>query len=154
MMQRIRKSILVFLVISTITAIPYSNETAKAFIPDQDKNDDKLVVDSKNKMELSKHFRKTSYRLDVHDYEKVNLDGLNTLNISGSHQFSENGLVLIKESIGGNLPVFIVDIKQESHGFINGTAVSWANEKTSEHPSRTAYYFKQQQWRKNNTSKR
>ena len=49
--------------------------------------------------------------------------------MSGSKQFSENGLTLMKESIDTNLPITIVDLRQESHGFVNGLPISWANSK-------------------------
>ena len=30
-------------------------------------------------------------------------------------------------SIGTSLPITVIDLRQESHGFINGTPVSWSN---------------------------
>ncbi len=59
----------------------------------------------------------------------MNLTGLNTLNISGSKQFSEQNLPLIISNIKTSLPITVVDLRQESHGFINGLPVSWANKK-------------------------
>ena len=52
-----------------------------------------------------------------------------TLNISGSQQFSEYNLPLVINSIGTSLPITVIDLRQESHGFINGAPVSWANVK-------------------------
>jgi len=51
--------------------------------------------------------------------------GLDTLNASGSGQFSENGLQALLKRISTPMPIIIVDLRQESHGFANGIAVSW-----------------------------
>ena len=45
------------------------------------------------------------------------------LNISGGAQFSEQGLQYILKNTKGN--IFIVDLRQESHGFINGIPCTW-----------------------------
>lgn len=50
--------------------------------------------------------------------------GLDKLKASGSAQFSENGLrEVLKRIPSKNL--IVVDLRQESHGFVNGIAVSW-----------------------------
>lgn len=87
----------------------------------------RLVIDSNNIKELPKHFRKTTDKINVMNNEVPNLAGLSTLNASGSAQFSESGLTLIKQAIGDIMPITIVDLRQESHGFINGIAVSWTD---------------------------
>jgi protein-tyrosine phosphatase len=73
---------------------------------------------------LPKHFRKSTDKID-NDTKISNLYGLAELNMSGSSQFSENSLVFLKQSIGNNMPIIVVDLRQESHGFVNGIAVSW-----------------------------
>jgi hypothetical protein len=59
----------------------------------------------------------------------VCLDGMDKLNSSGSRQFDAPQMVTAfgKDDAGGK--VTIVDLRQESHGFINGRAVSWYAEK-------------------------
>ena len=55
---------------------------------------------------------------------------LTNLNISGSAQFTPSQIENIKNSI--NKPdICIVDLRQESHGFINGIAISFENEKNN-----------------------
>ena len=53
--------------------------------------------------------------------------GLDTLRISGSAEFSAQEFAALastlKAKAGG--PVYIVDLRQESHGLFNGNAVSW-----------------------------
>ena len=58
----------------------------------------------------------------------LNFKGLDFLNISGSGQFSEQTLLELVHNI--SLPpqkIIIVDLRQESHGFINGQPVSWTD---------------------------
>lgn len=50
--------------------------------------------------------------------------GLAGLNISGSAQFGRSSLESMKEKLG-RYRVVVVDLRQESHGFINGLPVSW-----------------------------
>lgn len=50
--------------------------------------------------------------------------GLEKLRLSGSAQFSQSGLSAILKRVSAR-PLFIVDLRQEFHGFLNGNAVSW-----------------------------
>ncbi len=93
-------------------------------------NNLRLVINFDNAKRLPKHFRKTtdlSNLKDSKDNKVINLNGLANLNASASGQFSENGLILIEQSIGNAMPIIIVDLRQESHGFINGVAISWVD---------------------------
>jgi len=51
-------------------------------------------------------------------------EGLSELKVSGSSQFSAEGLRMIKDRLAGR-KIIIVDLREESHGFINGVPVSW-----------------------------
>ena len=86
-----------------------------------------LIIEAANDQVIPKHFRKSSDPVKTNDNTPVNLTGLDTLNISGSHQFSAEGLKLIKEAVGSQHQIIDIDLRQESHGFINGNGVSWAN---------------------------
>lgn len=91
-----------------------------------------LVLDSLSKKEeRPKEFRKTTDLSIIKDNKNLNLNGLDKLNISGSQQFSEYNLPLLVNAIGTSLPITIVDLRQESHGFINGLPVSWADLKNN-----------------------
>lgn len=74
-------------------------------------------------MGLPKHFRKSSDKIS----DNINYTGLSELNISGSAQFSEPGLSLIKKEINTDNKITIVDLREESHGFINDFPISWKN---------------------------
>lgn len=53
----------------------------------------------------------------------INTRALVDLRASGSAGFSETALTWLKQRLGEGL--IIVDLRQESHGFINGAAVTW-----------------------------
>lgn len=80
-----------------------------------------LVIDAKNEPVLPKNFHTTSDPLPAN--QTVDTKGLEKLHIAGGAQFSEQGLKKIKERIPGLK--LIVDLRKESHGFIDGNAVSW-----------------------------
>ena len=113
----------------------YSREVEGEFTQDPieslDENNVKLVLDSQNYYGIPKNFRKSTSSLTAQNNENLNLTGLSTLNISGSQQFSEYNLSLVINSIETSLPITVIDLRQESHGFINGYSVSWANIKNS-----------------------
>ena len=94
-------------------------------------SDVNLVQDSAKVNKLSSHFRKSTDKITPNKNQELNLQGLDKLNISGSNQFTESGLSLIKESIPNNFSITDIDLRQESHGFINGIAVSWKNSKNN-----------------------
>lgn len=90
-----------------------------------------LLENSPNNNTLPHHFRMSSnYKTIIKD-DNINLKGLDKLNISGSAQFSDSGLSLIKEAIDKNFSIIDIDLRQESHGFINGIAISFENEKNN-----------------------
>lgn len=89
----------------------------------------RLTINAHNTVTLPKNFRKTTDSDKIKDIDKsVNLEGLNNLNISGSAQFSEKGLDMAKESIGNKMPITVVDLREESHGFLDGNAISWTDD--------------------------
>ena len=91
----------------------------------------KLLEDYPNNATLPHHFRKSTDYIYKSIDKNINLTGLDKLNISGSGQFSDSGLSLIKESIPNNFNILNIDLRQESHGFIDGIAVSFENSKNN-----------------------
>ena len=49
--------------------------------------------------------------------------GLSGVRASGSHQFCAQGLEALLQALPGR--VLLVDLREESHGFLDGAAVSW-----------------------------
>ena len=90
-----------------------------------------IVEDSSNTTTIPKNFRKTSDLSSIKNISYLNLDGLDNLNISGSEQFTVFNLPLLKENIGNKFNIVDIDLREESHGFINGFAISFANSNNS-----------------------
>lgn len=90
-------------------------------------NDPVLVLDSPGRSEVPLHFRKSTSPFVRLFQPEPPRTGLDRLRISGSHQFSEDELrVLARDLPPGTV---IVDLRQESHGFVNTLAVSWYSPK-------------------------
>ena len=90
-----------------------------------------LLENSPNDNTLPHHFRMSSNYKSIIKDDSINLKGLDKLNASGSAQFSDSGLSLIKEAINNEFSIVDIDLRQESHGFINGIAISFQNEKNN-----------------------
>lgn len=86
-----------------------------------------IVQDSSLNEIIPDNFRKTSNLEILKNYNNLNLYGLDKLNISGSDQFSKYNIKNLIKEIGTDLDIVNVDLRQESHGFINGIAISFAN---------------------------
>ena len=80
---------------------------------------------------LPSHFRTSASAFDLSLPHKLSLPsrkGLDRLRVSGSAQPSGMAIPALARHLkylasGG--PVFLIDLRQESHGFFNGNAVSW-----------------------------
>lgn len=82
-----------------------------------------LVQDMPNRAELPRHFRSSSdiQQLSMPD---LNTDGLQDLRMAGGGQFSVSALQAILQHLQTE-KLTVIDLRQESHGLIDGTAVSW-----------------------------
>ena len=92
-------------------------------------------IDTENAAKLPRNYRDSQGGFKVP--QKVNpevdlsyvpsSEGLDTLNISGSAQYSELefGELLSKLKTIAKGPIYMVDLRQESHGLLNGNGVSW-----------------------------
>lgn len=94
-------------------------------------SDINIIQDSDNSTSLPSHFRKTTDISKASALKAVNIKGLEQLNISGSGQFTPTNLHLLIESIDTKLPIIDIDLREESHGFINDIAISFANSNNS-----------------------
>ena len=82
-----------------------------------------LIINALNKSELSKAYRSTTLYDPNLISPQVSQEGLSSLDISGSAQYSAAQFSYLKDVLPYLSVVF--DLRQESHGFINGNAVSW-----------------------------
>lgn len=87
-----------------------------------------LVRDNDTYDILPCKFRKSSDFQSIANNTDINTKGLESLNISGSQQFSKMNLPILLKAIDTNLAIIDFDLRQESHGFINGIPVSFQNE--------------------------
>nr|WP_315410190.1 protein tyrosine phosphatase [uncultured Selenomonas sp.] len=71
------------------------------------------------------------YKKDMDDSYVPTREGLERLCASGSGEFSESGLQSLLEALAERtqMAICIVDLREESHGFFDGIAVSWYGER-------------------------
>jgi hypothetical protein len=94
-------------------------------------DDPVLVIDFENTAELPALFRTSNddYRIDA--APQITRFGLDRVNASATRQFSELDLLTSLNQLLHQLPnqipgrVYVVDLRQESHGFADGRAISW-----------------------------
>ena len=95
-----------------------------------------INLDSKEKS-LPSRFRKCDAKIDNKVGDRtVSLSGLKDLRMSGSGQFSAAGLMLLCEQINSGA-LYIVDLRQESHGFVNGIAISYMDKDNKANKAKT-----------------
>lgn len=120
------------LLILTLTPSPppaSNTETAAASVTSVTPAGTNLVLDTTKYDVMPKNFRKSSDLINIGSGQNLNFTGLSSLNASGSSQFSGENLSLLIDAIATPMHIVDIDLRQESHGFINGLPVSWANEK-------------------------
>lgn len=102
-----------------------ANVTLLAIERDEGK-DSTLILNMENVEELPIHFRSCSDSLHFSDAaQEPSTEGLAEMKASGSGQFSQKSLKALVKRLDYPRPLSIVDLRQESHGFLNGIAVSW-----------------------------
>ncbi|MGV8120341.1 MAG: phosphatase [Candidatus Xenobiia bacterium LiM19] len=106
--------LLFFLAVLNVQASPLS-EAPPVLIADPESQ---ATLDMRNFRTMTDEFRRRA------EVSLPSREGLSMLNVSGSSQFSAKGLCMIKEKLAGK-KIVIVDLREESHGFINGVPVSW-----------------------------
>lgn len=87
-----------------------------------------LIINMENQEILPRNFRMTREPYIQEKIRNPTLYGLSELQASASGQFSEKSLSKILETVPGN-KILLVDLRKESHGFVNGIAISWYEEK-------------------------
>ncbi|MFT8352752.1 fused DSP-PTPase phosphatase/NAD kinase-like protein [Clostridium saccharoperbutylacetonicum] len=129
-MNKNSKRVMGLMILITIVFSYIMNVNVMAKMPDD--NGVHLILDAfKYNDILPNHFRKTTDLTVIKDNKDLMLNGLDKLNISGSQQFSGNNIQLLTKAINTSLPITVVDLRQECHGFINEFAVSWADSKNN-----------------------
>lgn len=78
-----------------------------------------FVLDQPNEPQMPKHFRMSSDALPP----GINSTGMQGLHMAGSGAPSHLQAATAKSHIPG--PFIVIDLRQESHGYVSGNAVSW-----------------------------
>ena len=94
-------------------------------------------IDADDVAGLPRNFRtmdgdfRAAYKADMDASYVPTREGLERLHASGSGEFSASGLRALLEVLAEktSAPICIVDLREESHGFFDGTAVSWYGER-------------------------
>lgn len=85
----------------------------------------RLVIDPRMGSDINLiSFRRFQDSFIVSSDKVPSREGLSSLRISGSSQFSAAGLKMIKNRLPG-AKIMMVDLRQESHGLMNGIPISW-----------------------------
>jgi hypothetical protein len=82
-----------------------------------------LILDSPDRPGLPRHFHTAGDGWSPDLADPPSRQGLDGLRVSGSAQFSRAQLLELLERLPR--PLTVVDLRQESHGFLSGQAVSW-----------------------------
>ena len=83
-----------------------------------------LILNMENEFKLPKTFRMSTDSLKEIAWPLPSTKGLPELQASASGQFSEKGLQKIL-SLLPTKKVLIIDLREESHGYVDGMAISW-----------------------------
>ncbi len=104
-----------------------------------------LIFDSTNNPEFPNNFRTSYSPYSIITPDSPTRTGLDSLNISGSAQFSEtnlkNILIFLRQYVAPK-NIIIVDLRQESHGFLDNMPVSWYGENNAANQGKTAAEIK------------
>jgi hypothetical protein len=104
--------------------IPQDPRSTDLIMPRNIDVDPKMVVHAKKETSLPKYFR-SSTDLTALKNVSISTEGLAELRASASGQFSQQGLAAIQVAIGKPENLSIIDLRQESHCFVDGHAVTW-----------------------------
>lgn len=95
------------------------------FVPlKADENPPVLILNMADQEILPRNFRTSLSPIRGQSDKMPSLVGLDKLHISGSGQFSQLSWKAILKAIGYAGPIFDIDLRQETHGFLNGAAIS------------------------------
>lgn len=129
--QTVKNNVIILLLTALLIIAIFSGCAPESEAIDTDTTDDSnepneiyINMDCKDDS-LPKRFRKCNDPIDNKIGDRiVDIDGLDELLMSGSGQFSQEGLELVKQEIG-DYSIYIVDLREESHGFANGISFSY-----------------------------
>lgn len=126
-MNKLSKFFISACLLFSLALFPEAAYSSSNAVNSHNSNTVNIVIDNLRIDDMPSHFRKTT-DLSILNEKNINTYGLDTLNISGSQQFSRNNISLIIDNVNTNLPFIVIDLRQESHGFVNEIPISYENE--------------------------
>ncbi len=85
-----------------------------------------LILNAENDLNMpARNFRWASKDYGSWVNHPPSRKGMNELRISGSGQFAEDAIEIMHKKVGSPPKFYVVDLREECHGFVNGNAVSW-----------------------------
>ncbi|MBP2638762.1 MAG: hypothetical protein H6Q72_4669 [Firmicutes bacterium] len=112
-------SLFIILLVFQASILVMANENTNAPV---------LKIDREDVLQLPRNFRMgtDSFQRTLKDGTVPSRIGMDKLRVSGSSIFSELEFTKMLDTLPvQSKDVIVVDLRQESHGYINGTAVSW-----------------------------
>lgn len=129
----------ILFVLATVMAIPMFISQTKP----------RLILNMWNEEQLPRHFRTAKSPFKFQTKPIPTRLGLDRLKLSGSSQFSINGYKAILAAIPSSKVTFI-DLRQESHGFVDGIGVSWYGDRDWANKGKTLPQIQEDEWNKLN----
>jgi len=126
---------LLFALTATLAACPCLAAISQAKTSSISLDGPMLILDSQNEARLPRNFRSSGDAVKKTPANTPSLEGLAELHASASSQFSEAELRGMLEKLPKG--TIIVDLRQESHGFISSVAVSWYGERNRANAGKT-----------------
>lgn len=99
-----------------------------------------LVLDMRNAPQLPERFRMVTDPVA----DDINTQGFADLHIAGGAQFSNSALNKIAQRLKSKRFV-VVDLRQESHGMLDGNAVSWYGPQNAQNSKKTTMQIEDEQ---------
>lgn len=93
-----------------------------------------LTVDRSQEMGFPKHFRTTSDKIT--SSTPINTSGLSDLHIAGGSEFPQLAIQKMLQQVAAK-QIVILDLRLESHGFLNGNAISWYGQNNATNVGKT-----------------
>ena len=110
-----------------------------------------LIINSKSelkedKAQLPRNFRTSEEAKKLKENDLPSTKGMQDLNIIGSAQFSDKQMQLVLKHLPPLASIYVVDLRQEWHGFLNGVPVTWYGIQNASNRGKLVKQIEQEEW--------
>lgn len=128
-----------FTLVFLLSMQPLLAQKSEFHMNDATKSEARLVFDEELDKEIPRNFRTHLSPFIKSHAEAPSLIGLDNLQYSASAQFSELSLKnVLSQMHPDKTKIWIIDLRRESHGFVNGLPISWYVPQNQSNYERTA----------------